>query len=147
MVHASSGKAPACQRAAAIRTRNSRRHSSRHTAEQQSSVDYDHDSPITIGSATRSRPCSRISRISTSASGFACGFRLPLPPTMRCGTPHPARPNSSSFKGVVEDVEIAAPDVLKLTTIRSHDQYNTTIYGLDDRYRGVFGRRDVPLRQ
>lgn len=24
-----------------------------------------------------------------------------------------------------------------LTTIRSHDQYNTTIYGLDDRYRGV----------
>jgi anaerobic selenocysteine-containing dehydrogenase len=33
--------------------------------------------------------------------------------------------------------------VLKLTTIRNHDQYNTTIYGLDDRYRGVFGRRDV----
>lgn len=30
-----------------------------------------------------------------------------------------------------------------LTTIRSHDQYNTTIYGLDDRYRGVWGRRDV----
>jgi len=28
-------------------------------------------------------------------------------------------------------------------TIRSHDQYNTTVYGLDDRYRGVFGRRDV----
>jgi anaerobic selenocysteine-containing dehydrogenase len=32
---------------------------------------------------------------------------------------------------------------LKLTTLRSHDQYNTTIYGLDDRYRGIFGRRDV----
>ncbi|WBO21065.1 FdhF/YdeP family oxidoreductase [Sphingomonas abietis] len=32
---------------------------------------------------------------------------------------------------------------LTLTTIRSHDQYNTTIYGLDDRYRGIFGRRDV----
>nr|WP_157222446.1 FdhF/YdeP family oxidoreductase [Novosphingobium sp. AP12] len=30
-----------------------------------------------------------------------------------------------------------------LTTIRSHDQYNTTIYGLDDRYRGITGRRDV----
>ncbi len=27
--------------------------------------------------------------------------------------------------------------------MRSHDQYNTTIYGLNDRYRGVFGRRDV----
>ncbi|WP_420144056.1 FdhF/YdeP family oxidoreductase [Sphingobium sp.] len=30
-----------------------------------------------------------------------------------------------------------------LTTIRSHDQYNTTIYGLNDRYRGISGRRDV----
>lgn len=31
-----------------------------------------------------------------------------------------------------------------LTTVRSHDQFNTTIYGLDDRYRGVFhGRRVV----
>jgi anaerobic selenocysteine-containing dehydrogenase len=30
-----------------------------------------------------------------------------------------------------------------LTTIRSHDQYNTTIYGKDDRYRGITGRRDV----
>ena len=32
---------------------------------------------------------------------------------------------------------------LRLITLRSHDQYNTTIYALDDRYRGVFGRRDV----
>ncbi len=36
-----------------------------------------------------------------------------------------------------------APDVLTLTTIRSHDQYNTTIYGYSDRYRGVEGRRDI----
>jgi anaerobic selenocysteine-containing dehydrogenase len=28
-------------------------------------------------------------------------------------------------------------------TLRSHDQYNTTVYGLDDRYRGVFGGRMV----
>ena len=33
--------------------------------------------------------------------------------------------------------------VLVLTTVRSHDQYNTTVYGLDDRYRGVFGQRRV----
>ena len=38
---------------------------------------------------------------------------------------------------------MADKSILKLTTVRSHDQYNTTIYGLDDRYRGVFGRRDV----
>ena len=33
--------------------------------------------------------------------------------------------------------------VFTLTTVRSHDQYNTTIYGHDDRYRGVRGHRRV----
>jgi molybdopterin-dependent oxidoreductase alpha subunit len=38
------------------------------------------------------------------------------------------------------------PGRLRMMTIRSHDQYNTTIYGLDDRYRGVrAGRRVVFL--
>jgi molybdopterin-dependent oxidoreductase alpha subunit len=35
------------------------------------------------------------------------------------------------------------PGRLVLQTLRSHDQYNTTIYGLDDRYRGVNGGRRV----
>lgn len=30
-----------------------------------------------------------------------------------------------------------------LQTFRSHDQYNTTVYGLDDRYRGIYGERRV----
>ena len=34
-------------------------------------------------------------------------------------------------------------DQLLLTTVRSHDQYNTISYGLDDRYRGVRGGRRV----
>lgn len=33
--------------------------------------------------------------------------------------------------------------VFTLSTVRSHDQYNTTIYGMNDRYRGVFGERKV----
>ncbi len=33
--------------------------------------------------------------------------------------------------------------VLTLQTMRSHDQYNTTIYGMDDRYRGIYGERNV----
>jgi molybdopterin-dependent oxidoreductase alpha subunit len=37
--------------------------------------------------------------------------------------------------------DIAVPFTLQ--TLRSHDQYNTTIYGLDDRYRGVYGQREV----
>ena len=32
-----------------------------------------------------------------------------------------------------------------LMTIRSHDQYNTTIYGLDDRYRGISGDRRIVM--
>jgi len=37
----------------------------------------------------------------------------------------------------------AAGELLTLMTVRSHDQYNTTVYGLDDRYRGVHGLRRV----
>lgn len=36
-----------------------------------------------------------------------------------------------------------APGQLVLQTLRSHDQFNTTIYGLDDRYRGILGGRRV----
>ena len=34
-------------------------------------------------------------------------------------------------------------DEFVMMTIRSHDQYNTTIYGLDDRYRGIKGNRRI----
>ncbi len=34
-------------------------------------------------------------------------------------------------------------DELMLMTIRSHDQFNTTIYGLDDRYRGIYNERRI----
>lgn len=37
------------------------------------------------------------------------------------------------------------PGELMMMTIRSHDQYNTTIYGLDDRYRGIQHERRVIL--
>jgi molybdopterin-dependent oxidoreductase alpha subunit len=38
-----------------------------------------------------------------------------------------------------------APGELLMMTVRSHDQYNTTVYGLDDRYRGLAGDRRVVL--
>jgi anaerobic selenocysteine-containing dehydrogenase len=38
---------------------------------------------------------------------------------------------------------VVAPGEYVMMTIRTHDQFNTTIYGLDDRYRGVFGGRRV----
>ncbi|GAB0119371.1 FdhF/YdeP family oxidoreductase [Acidisoma sp. 7E03] len=71
------------------------------------------------------------------------GFRLPLPPTERQWKTPSGRAQFLVFPGVTEDPRAAQADALILTTLRSHDQYNTTVYGLDDRYRGVFGRRDV----
>jgi molybdopterin-dependent oxidoreductase alpha subunit len=71
------------------------------------------------------------------------GFRLPLGPTERLWHTKSGKAEFIPFTGLEEDPVLDGPDVLKLTTIRSHNQYNTTIYGLDDRYRGVFGRRDI----
>lgn len=44
----------------------------------------------------------------------------------------------------LSDVNLSS-DELIMMTIRSHDQYNTTIYGLHDRYRGIFNERRVVL--
>lgn len=71
------------------------------------------------------------------------GFRMPLPPTKRIWPTATGKAMFSVFEGVNEDVSGEGDNVLRLITLRSHDQYNTTIYALDDRYRGVFGRRDV----
>jgi molybdopterin-dependent oxidoreductase alpha subunit len=38
---------------------------------------------------------------------------------------------------------VARSGQFTMMTVRSHDQYNTTIYGMDDRYRGVYGARRV----
>jgi anaerobic selenocysteine-containing dehydrogenase len=44
----------------------------------------------------------------------------------------------------VEEVSLAEGELIMMT-IRSHDQFNTTIYGLDDRYRGILHERRVIL--
>ena len=46
------------------------------------------------------------------------------------------------LEDTTHDAATDAP-LLQLMTVRSHDQYNTTVYGLDDRYRGVHGLRRV----
>jgi molybdopterin-dependent oxidoreductase alpha subunit len=66
------------------------------------------------------------------------GFRLPLAAAERRWNTQSGRAQFATFAGLGENA-----GRLMLTSIRSHDQYNTTIYSLDDRYRGVFGRRDV----
>lgn len=53
-------------------------------------------------------------------------------------------PNKRAIMSVcaMPDHQLEADEFL-LTTIRSHDQFNTTIYGLHDRYRGVYNERRV----
>lgn len=71
------------------------------------------------------------------------GFYLPNPPR-----------DSRTFKtdnGKANFISHPLPDVsidddkFVMMTIRSHDQYNTTIYDLHDRYRGVHGNRRIVL--
>jgi molybdopterin-dependent oxidoreductase alpha subunit len=71
------------------------------------------------------------------------GFRLPLPATERVWSTPSGKAEFLVLAGVEVDVPVSDAAPFRLTTIRSHNQFNTTIYGLDDRYRGVFGRRDV----
>ncbi len=69
------------------------------------------------------------------------GFVLPHPPRDTLTFP------TQSGKGnlIVNELVVkhVPPGRLILSTIRSHDQYNTTIYGLDDRYRGIHNGRRV----
>lgn len=69
------------------------------------------------------------------------GFQLPHPP--RDSREFRTTTGKANFS--VQPLEwVKVPQGrLVLQTLRSHDQYNTTIYGLDDRYRGVKGGRRV----
>ena len=68
------------------------------------------------------------------------GFYLPNGPRDRKFT----TPNGKANFTVTDLKKPAlAPGQLVLMTIRSHDQFNTTIYDYNDRYRGVYGERRV----
>jgi formate dehydrogenase major subunit len=71
------------------------------------------------------------------------GFHLYNPPRERIWDTETRRANFFVFSGVDENPPVSDPSMLRLATLRSHDQYNSTIYSLDDRYRGVFGGRMV----
>lgn len=70
------------------------------------------------------------------------GFRLHVPASEREWATPDKRAHFLVAPALDEDPPVDEHGLM-LTTIRSHDQYNTTIYGLNDRYRGVSGRRDV----
>ena len=69
------------------------------------------------------------------------GFALPHPP--RDSREFPTATKRANFATNPLRWVPVPPGRLVLQTLRSHDQFNTTIYGLDDRYRGVSGGRRV----
>jgi molybdopterin-dependent oxidoreductase alpha subunit len=71
------------------------------------------------------------------------GFRLYVAASEREWLTPTKKANFLVYPGLDEDPRVANREALTLATIRSHDQYNTTIYGMNDRYRGITGRRDV----
>lgn len=71
------------------------------------------------------------------------GFLLPNPPRDELKFETPSGKAVFSIN-TLPDVSIGN-DQFVLMTMRSHDQYNTTIYGLHDRYRGIHGNRRVVL--
>ncbi len=71
------------------------------------------------------------------------GFELPHPP--RDSRSFETSDGRAHFTIAVPNTPTATENQLMLQTMRSHDQYNTTIYGHDDRYRGLAGNRHVVL--
>ncbi|MFZ4145115.1 FdhF/YdeP family oxidoreductase [Streptomyces griseoincarnatus] len=71
------------------------------------------------------------------------GFALPHAP--RDERRFPTATGKANFTAAPVEYPHLPEGRLLLQTLRSHDQYNTTIYGLDDRYRGIRNGRRVVL--
>ncbi|MGW5105979.1 FdhF/YdeP family oxidoreductase [Nocardia sp. NPDC004123] len=107
----------------------------------------DHPVPWRDFSADYDRIRDSIARVIPGFEDFNTKVRLPDGFVL----PHPPRDerrfvtHTGKANFVVNPLSwVPVPDGrLILQTMRSHDQYNTTIYGLDDRYRGVKGARRV----
>lgn len=91
----------------------------------------------------------RISRVVPGFEDFNArvahpgGFTLPHGP--RDSRRFPTATGRANFTAAPVEFPELPEGRLLLQTLRSHDQYNTTIYGLDDRYRGIKGGRRVVL--
>ncbi|MER7763423.1 FdhF/YdeP family oxidoreductase [Streptomyces sp. NPDC097619] len=91
----------------------------------------------------------RISRVVPGFEDFNArvarpgGFALPHAP--RDERRFPTKTGKANFTAAPVEYPRVPAGRLLLQTLRSHDQYNTTVYGLDDRYRGITGGRRVVL--
>ncbi|GLK82091.1 FdhF/YdeP family oxidoreductase [Ancylobacter defluvii] len=71
------------------------------------------------------------------------GFHLTSLARERIWATPSGKANFLVVEGLCEDSSVQADEALWITSVRSHDQYNTTLYSNSDRYRGVYNQRDV----
>jgi molybdopterin-dependent oxidoreductase alpha subunit len=91
----------------------------------------------------------RIARVVPGFADYNARARLPggfpLPHAPRDARVFPTATGKANFTVNPVTSPEAGPGRLLLQTLRSHDQFNTTVYGLDDRYRGIHDGRRVVL--
>jgi molybdopterin-dependent oxidoreductase alpha subunit len=91
----------------------------------------------------------RIERVVPGFTGYNARARVPggfaLPHAPRDERVFPTAIGKANFTVNPVTSPEAGPGRLLLQTLRSHDQFNTTVYGLDDRYRGIRDGRRVVL--
>lgn len=91
----------------------------------------------------------RISRVIPGFDDFNAKVRRPggftLPHGPRDSRSFPTATGKANFTAAAVEYPAVPEGRLLLQTLRSHDQYNTTVYGLDDRYRGIKNGRRVVL--
>ncbi len=71
------------------------------------------------------------------------GFHLDVAPRRRVWLTPNGKANFLLMEGLEVNDPIDDPSMLRLATVRSHDQFNTSIYSYSDRYRGVYNDRMV----
>ncbi|MEU4159025.1 FdhF/YdeP family oxidoreductase [Actinoplanes sp. NPDC026670] len=105
-----------------------------------------HDIPWGEFAADYEQIRERIGRVVPGCDDYAAkirggGFTMPHPP--RDSRTFPTIEGKAVFTVSPLEVMTVPEGRLVLQTLRSHDQFNTTIYGLDDRYRGITSGRRV----
>jgi anaerobic selenocysteine-containing dehydrogenase len=75
------------------------------------------------------------------------GFHRPIAACERKWNTKTGKANFLTPAGLAEDIDAPTEqrDIVQLLTLRSNDQFNTTVYGYDDRFRGIHGTRMVVL--
>lgn len=71
------------------------------------------------------------------------GFHLDIAPRRRVWLTASGKAQFLPLPGLEVNDVVDDPAMLRLATVRSHDQFNTTIYSYNDRYRGVYNDRMI----